>query len=116
MASRFRLERSLDRHVTRWVYLLGLGRWHITWEITEEPIDHEIPVARNDYFIKRSGRRISKIRFDRFHIRSDAQAERAVIHELLHLADHGLGNDLHGFITRLEQPLRRARLRARRTK
>ncbi len=60
---------------------------------------------------------MSHIRFDKFHIRSDAQAERAVVHELLHIFDHGLGNDLHAFIYRLERPLRLARIRAtRRTK
>lgn len=114
---RFDPERALAKHVDRWVHLLGLGRWHITWELTDQPIDHEIPVARNDYRVKRSGRRVSRIRFDRFHITSDALAERAVIHELLHLSDWGIGNDLHAFIYRLEQPLRRARIRAsRRTK
>ena len=113
MTRRFSPERAIERHVQRWVYLLGLGRWHITWEITDLPIDHEMPVARNDYTVLRSGRRVSRLRFDRFHIKSDASAEHAVIHELLHLADWGLGNDLHGFITRLERPLRLARRRSR---
>jgi hypothetical protein len=110
----FNAERAIEKHVGRWVHLLGLGRWHITWEIVDQPIDHEIPVARNDYKVRRSGRRVSRLRFDRFHIKTDSQAERAVVHELLHLLDHGLGNDLHAFIARLEQPLRRARIRARR--
>ena len=110
--SRFNPDHAVARHVQRWVYLLGLGRWHITWEITDTPIDHEIPIARNDYKVLRSGRRVSRLRFDRFHLKSDAATEKAVIHELLHLWDHGLGNDLHGFIHRLEQPLRTMRRRA----
>lgn len=108
----FNPERAVQRHVERWVYLLGLGRWNITWELTEGPIDAEVPVARNDYKVKRSGRRISRLRFDRFHIKTEAQAERAVLHELLHLGDHGIGNDAHKLIGRLEVVLRRVRKRA----
>lgn len=105
---------ALQRHLDRWAYLLGLGSWTITWEATDRPIDAEIPVAVNHYYVRKTGRREAHIRFDRFHLRSDAAVEKAVVHELLHLYDHGIGNDAHKLIERLEVPLRRARRRASR--
>ena len=108
------VERSLQRHIDRWAYLFGLGSWKITWELADEPLDADVPVADNHYYKRKTGRREAHIRFDRFHIRSDAAAEKAVVHELLHLYDHGIGNDAHKLIERLEVPLRRARRRAMR--
>lgn len=104
-------ERLIQRDLDRWIHLLGLGSWKITWEITDQPIDHEVPVAVNHYYIRRTGKREAHIKFDRFHLRSPAQVEKAVVHELLHLLDHGIGNDAHKLIERLENTLRRMRKR-----
>lgn len=108
------IERSLQRHIDRWAYLFGLGSWKITWELVDQPISADVPVAQNDYYVRRTGRREAHIKFDRFHLRSDAAVEKAVVHELLHLYDWGIGNDAHKLIERLEVPLRRARRRASR--
>jgi hypothetical protein len=108
------VERLVQRHIDRWVYLLGLGSWHITWEVTDRPIAVDVPVAQNDYYVRRTGRREAHIRFDRFRLRSARQVEGAVVHELLHLYDHGIGNDAHKLIERLETPLVRVRRRASR--
>lgn len=108
------IERALQRHLDRWMYLLGLGTWKITWELKDTPISPDVPVAVNDYYVRKTGRREAHIRFDRFHLRTDASVEKAVVHELLHLYDHGIGNDGHKLIERLEVPLRRARRRASR--
>lgn len=110
-----RTETLVRRHLERWVYLLGLGGWRITWEVVDGPIDHEEPRARNDYFKRRNGYRVAHIRFDRTQITTPVQAERLVIHELLHLFDHGVGNDAHKLIDNLERPLRRARQRLSRS-
>ena len=114
MARRFVAEKALQKHIDRWHYLLGMGKWTVTWQLVEGPIDHSDPVARNDYVVRRSGKRLSHIRFDRASITSDAKAEGAVVHELLHLVDWGIGNDLHKFIYRLEPKMRLVRRRARR--
>jgi len=109
-------ERHVQRHLDRWIYLLGLGSWKITFEITAKPIDREVSVADNHYYIRRTGRREAHIRFDAFGLRTHAQIEKAVLHELLHLLDHGLGDSeaLHKYIYRLERPLRRVRMKASR--
>ena len=108
------VDRLVQRHIDRWVVLFGLGSWKITYEVTDRPIDAEVPVARNDYYVRRTGRREAHIRFDRFHMRSSYQIERAVVHELVHIYDHGIGNDAHKLIERLEVPLIRVRRRASR--
>lgn len=106
----FSAERSLATHMDRWHHLLGMGEWVITWELLTGPIDRQDSTANNHYYVRRNGRRESHIKFSR-SIRTDAQAERAVIHELLHVLDHGIGNDLHKFIYRLEPKLRMVRRR-----
>ncbi len=103
------LDLALAAHLANWQRLLGLGRWRITWELLDEPIDKTQPVAVNHYYVRRTGRREAHIRFDRWHLRTEAQVERAVIHELLHCLDWGIGNDAHKLIDRLEAPLRRTR-------
>lgn len=106
-----KIETLVQRHLDRWIYLLGLSRWRITWDVVDGPIDHERPVARNDHFKKRSGSWTAHIRFDRSQVTSPAQVERAVIHELVHLLHHGAGNDAEKLVERLERPLRRVRQR-----
>lgn len=108
------VERSLQKHLDRWLYLFGLSQWKVTWELLDRPIASDVPVALNDYCIRRTGRKEAHIKFDRFYLKSDVQVEGAVIHELLHLYDHGIGNDAHKLIERLEIPLRRVRRRASR--
>lgn len=105
------VERLLQRDLDRWAYLLGLGRWRISWELVDGPIDHEEPVARNDHFVTRGGYRKAHIRFDRRQITTAPQVELAVIHELTHLLGWGVGNDGEKLIERLERPLRRVRQR-----
>ena len=107
-------ERHVQRHLDRWIYLLGLGSWKITFEISDKPLDADVSVADNHYYIRRTGRRDAHIRFDAFRLRTHAQIEKAVVHELLHLYDHGIGNDAHKLIYRLERPLRRVRMKASR--
>lgn len=108
------VERLIQRDLDRWIDLLGLGSWKVSWELTERPIDKTVPVALNDYRITRTGYRKAHIKFDRFHLKTAAQIEKAVIHELLHIFDHGIGNDAHKLIYRLEVPLRRIRRRSAR--
>lgn len=105
------VERAIQRDIDRWVYLLGLGAWRITWEVVDGPIGRDGPVARNDHFVYRNGYRKARVRFDRSQLTSPAQVERTVIHELLHLFQHGIGNDSEKLIERLERPLRRMRQR-----
>lgn len=106
------VERLLQRDLDRWVRLLGLTGWKITWDIPDGPITTDRAVAHNKYIRRRyDGRRAAHIRFDRDQLRSPAQIESAVIHELLHLFDHGIGNDAHKLIYRLERPLRLVRKR-----
>ena len=110
----FNAEPLLQRHLDRWIRLLGLGAWRISWEICDEPIDHDVPVAVNHYYVRKTGRREAHIKFDRFQLTSDRKVEDTVIHELLHLLDHGIGNDAHKLIDRLEGRLRLVRKRASR--
>jgi len=110
---RFSAERALTKHMDRWHHLLGMGKWDVTWELSDKPIDHQESVAGNVYIIRKNGRRVSHIKFDAAAITSDAKAEHAVIHEILHILDHGIGNDLHKFIYRLEPKLRMVRKRAK---
>lgn len=106
-----RVETLVQRYLDRWSYLLGLGKWRITWEVVDRPIRPDAPVAVNDHVKKRSGYRTAHIRFDRAQIATPAQVERTVIHELLHLFQHGIGEDAEKLIERLERPLRLTRQR-----
>ena len=107
------VERLIQRDLDRWIDLLGLTSWKITWELTDKPIDRDVPVAVNHYYVRQTGRKEAHIKFDRFHMKSPASIEKAIVHELLHLLDHGIGNDAHKFIERLEVPLRRLRMRVK---
>lgn len=100
----------------RWIYLLGLGAWRITWEISDKPLIHngEEVAAVSDYERKRSGYQWARIRFYRPELTTPAKIEATVIHELLHIFDRGIGNDAHKLIYRLERPLRMVRRRASR--
>ena|SRR3990167_138837 len=106
-----RVESLVQRYMDRWVYLLGLGGWRITWEMVDGPIDKDAPVARNDHFKRRSGHRVAHVRFDRAKVTTPAMVERVVIHELLHLLQWGIGEDAEKLIERLEVSLRRLRRR-----
>lgn len=109
------VEDAIKRHLNAWLYLLGLERlWTVTYDVIEGPITPDRAVALNVYFKRRTGKRESHITFDAAQIRTEAEAEEAALHEVLHLLDHG-ARDLHQFIGRLERPLRLARKRARRT-
>lgn len=105
------VERLLQRDLDRWAYLLGLGGWRITWDLLDEPISWDDPVAQNNYYVRKTGYRTAHIRFSRAALTSPAKIEKAVVHELLHLFDHGIGNDAHELIYRLEGALRRVRQR-----
>lgn len=105
------VERHVQRHIDRWAYLFGLGKWRITWEVVDGPIDSTSPVARNDHWKRRSGYQKAHIRFDRSQVTTPTQVESAVIHELLHLFGHGVGNDAEKLIVRLERPMRLVRRR-----
>ena len=111
-----RSERLVKRYVERWAYLLGLGAWRITWEVTEKPLVHagEEVAAVSDYERKRSGYQWARLRFYGPELTTPAKVEATVIHELLHLFDRGIGNDAHKLIYRLERPLRMVRQRASR--
>lgn len=109
-----KVEPLVQRHLDRWAYLLGLGKWHITWEVVDGPIDSTKPIARNDHFKRRSGYHVAHIRFDRTQVTTPVQVERAVIHELLHMHGYGIGNDAERLIERLERPMRLVRKRASR--
>jgi hypothetical protein len=104
------VERLLQHHMDRWVYLLGLGRWRITWDLVDD-LDGGASVARNDHFVRRSGYRTAHVRFNRSEVTTAVKIERAVIHELIHLFQHGVGNDAEKLVERLERPLRRVRQR-----
>lgn len=104
------VEDAARQHVRTWVHLLGLRKWHVTFEVTDDPIEGDPRnVARNDYSPFESHLTLYAPR-----LRTDRDVEEAVIHELLHLFDHGLGLPpaLHRFIDRLERPLRMVRKRA----
>lgn len=111
------VERLLQRDLDRWVHLLGLGAWRITWDVVDRPLIHggEAVAAVSDYKKKRSGVRVAHIRFDRSDLTSPVRIEETVIHELVHIFDRGLGNDAHKLIYRLERPLRLVRKRLTRS-
>ena len=102
-------ETLVQRHLDRWAYLLGLGKWRITWDIADG-LGHDNS-ATIEYTKKRGGYQTAHIRFDRLQMTSPAKIESAVVHELLHLFDHGIGNDAHKLIYKLERPLRLVRKR-----
>lgn len=108
-----RVETLVQRYLDRWTYLLGLGGWRITWDIVDVPIIHrgEAVAAFSDVTKKRNGSRVARIRFDRADLKTPARIEELVIHELLHVFDHGLGEDAHKLVYRLERPLRLVRKR-----
>lgn len=108
------VERLIQRDLDRWIDLFGLSSWKVTWELCDTPLGKDEPVAVNEYHIRRTGSKKAHIKFDRFHLRSAAEIEKTVIHELLHIYDHGIGNDAHKLIYRLERPLRRVRMKASR--
>ena len=129
MPRRVNADRLIQRYMERWIAYLSLGSWRITWAISDKPIisDGEAVAAVSDYRILdwhekvRHGRRkgkikgihgrkkIAHIRFDREDMTNSRAIERLVVHELLHLYDHGLGNDAHRLIYRMELVMIRMR-------
>ena len=105
------VERLIQRDLDRWIYLLGLGRWRVTWDLRDDLGEN---AAWADYRVKRSGYRKAHLLFARPEMTSAAAIEKAVIHELLHIFDLGIGNDAHKLIYRLERRMRMVRQRASR--
>jgi len=108
------IDAAAKRYLDIWIHLLDLKRWSVVFSVVDDPIESNNQLtADNTYQISR-GVGASHIRLYRPHLRSNRDVEEAVIHELLHLYDHGLGLPpaLHRFIARLERPLRLARKRA----
>lgn len=133
MPRRVNVDRLIQRYMDRWIANLSLGGWRITWAISDKPIicEGEAVAAASDYHILdwhekvRHGRRkgkikgvhgrkkVAHIRFDREDLTSATAIERLVVHELLHLYDHGLGNSTHKMIYRLELVMIRMRKKLR---
>ena len=97
-------ERRVQIHLDRWIRLLGMTSWRITWEIAELPDDEAI-VKYND--------QEAHIQFDRASLTSDTRIEDTVGHELLHVLSVG-ARDHERFIRRLAPRMRMVRRRAAR--
>ncbi len=105
---------AIKAHLDCWLRLLDLDRrWSVTYELTDDPIAHGAAVAENIYVKKRDGKNTSRMRFHRPSVLNDRRAEEAVIHEVIHILDHGMKSH-EQFVERLERPLRLARKRASR--
>lgn len=108
------VESAAKSHLDAWIHLLDLKAWQVTFTVVDEPIGGDPKLVADNTYTIAGGARCSLIRLYRPLLRSDRDVEEAVIHELLHTLDHGLGESqaLHRFIGRLERPLRLARKRA----
>lgn len=108
-------ERLLDLNVKRWLSLLSLGAWRVTYEITDykprQGGEESYACGWPNYSKKRV-----HIKFWRGALISRAAIEELVIHELLHCFDERLGENstAHELIYRLTPVLRRMRQKATR--
>ncbi len=107
-------ERWVQHYLDRWIYLMALGKWRITWEVLDVVREDSglIVEARNETDFKR---KTQHIQFNRRLLRTKKAIEIAVTHELLHQQGRGArGRDEHLIINRLDGILRIIRIRASR--
>lgn len=108
-------ERLLKKYLDQWIRLFGLGSWRITYEVVDVlEDDNEEWLADVEPTKRRSGYKKAHLRFSLGVLTTPAFIETQVIHELLHIVQHGAGNDGHRLVYRLSPKLRLVRIRASR--